>query len=327
MSCKICLKDLPAETRHAGYHDRCIRTLFSSTKTEPCLPFTRAEFMKLAPKNTKGFSISGVQVKLQGYLDDQKQLSLNDHEGIFIIKPCPEEYEQVPENEHLSMELARLCGFKVPACGLIPFEDQSLAYIIRRYDRLDRHERVHQEDLTQLMGISNDNSDRKYTAASYYDVLKFIQELSGDQVQALEYFRRQVFTYLVGNGDGHLKNTSFLLDEDMGGRPYYRIAPVYDVVNTEVYEDIHALSLDFFNDREPEDFVAQGNGYYSAFDFIELGVAAGLAVGACKRAIKLLLAKVPQMAQLVEASHLSKQFKDIYQGTLASRSTALARGA
>lgn len=104
------------------------------------------------------------------------------------------------------------------------------------------------------------------------------------------------------------------------------MAPVYDIVNTELYADIHTLSLDFFNDRKPEDFVAQGNGYYSAFDFIELGVATGLAERACRQVIKRLLEKVPQMASLIEASYLSAEFKAGYCSTLANRSAALARG-
>jgi serine/threonine-protein kinase HipA len=328
-NCMICLKAITetGSKSHSGYHDRCVRALFDSVKTAPQLLCTRAEFMRQAPGLVQGFSISGVQIKLQGYIDKNNQLSLRDHQGLYIIKPCPEELAEIPANEHLSMELARLCGFKVPRCGLIPFTDGSLAYIVRRYDRGDDGYSLHQEDLCQLMGISNEDSERKYTDASYQEVLSFIQHLTSEQVQALEYFRRQIFCYLIGNGDGHLKNTSFVLDENTRSTPSYRISPIYDVVNTALYGDIHCLSLDFFGeDREPVDFAEQGNGYYSTFDFVELGTSADLSERACKHAITVLLKKAPHMQGMITNSYLSDELKKTYREIFDDRALALSRG-
>jgi serine/threonine-protein kinase HipA len=93
------------------------------------------------------------------------RLQLIDSGGEFIVKPSPEEYPFVAENEHATLTLMSKVGFPVPPCGLIKLKDGHLVFAIRRYDRdLDEGSKLHQEDAMQALGVSNVDPSYKYTA-------------------------------------------------------------------------------------------------------------------------------------------------------------------
>lgn len=79
----------------------------------------------------------------------ENQLKLVDSDGLFIMKPSPEEYPHVAENEHATLLLMGKAGFNVPPCGLVRLNDGHLVFVIRRYDRNPDGQRIHQEDAMQ----------------------------------------------------------------------------------------------------------------------------------------------------------------------------------
>jgi len=320
LNCLICLKALP-EKGTSGYHGKCLERLFGDKDIDLNLPESRKDLVSAMPKQTKGFSISGVQMKCQMAIEGKK-LKLVDNNGQFIMKPSPEEYANVAENEHATLTLMDRIGFDVPPCGLLRLQDNHLVFIIRRYDRdFETGAKVHQEDAMQALGITNEDSSNKYTSASYEEVLKMVIEEAGMAV-AMELLLRLVFSYAVGNDDHHLKNISFYHD------PMFRLTPCYDVLASSLYSSPseNPMALPFFADRAalPSYYGDMGNGFYAGSDFIELGVKAGLLEPAVRKRISALLKKVAKLAPAaIHDSYMPDEMKEKYVNIVRQRLTFL----
>lgn len=314
MNCLICLKALPKHSS-AQYHARCLEQLFGTKKVDLNLPETRQDLVTSMPRKTHGFSISGVQMKCQMAIE-KGQLKLVDHRGQFIMKPSPEEYPHVAENEHATLVLMKRLGFEVPDCGLLQLNDGHLVFIIRRYDRdLATGAKIHQEDAMQALGIANTETGQKYQSASYERVLALAIEHAGLAV-GVELFLRLAFSYLVGNDDHHLKNISFFHD------PVFKLTPCYDVLASSLYSSKadSPMALTFFETGEPTYFREMGNGYYAGSDFMELANKASLPEKAVLKRLKSLINKTEKTApEIIESSHMPSAMKAQYRELVAQR--------
>jgi len=113
---------------------------------------------------------------------------------------------------------------RLPPHGLLPAIDGSWVYVIRRFDRADRDQRLHVEDFAQLSGATRDT---KY-AGSLEQIAKLVETHSSfPAVEKAALARRLLFCFLIGNEDMHLKNFSLLVE---GGK--VRLAPAYDLLNS-----------------------------------------------------------------------------------------------
>jgi serine/threonine-protein kinase HipA len=107
---------------------------------------------------------------------------------------------------------------------LLPAIDGSWVYVIRRFDRAGRDQRLHVEDFAQLSGATRDT---KY-AGTLEQIAKLVEtHCSFPAVEKAELARRLLFCFLIGNEDMHLKNFSLLVE---GGK--VRMAPAYDLLNS-----------------------------------------------------------------------------------------------
>jgi serine/threonine-protein kinase HipA len=68
LNCLICLKALP-KSATSDYHPNCLDRMFGTRKVDLRLPETRKGLVTAMPKQTHGFSISGVQMKCQMAMD------------------------------------------------------------------------------------------------------------------------------------------------------------------------------------------------------------------------------------------------------------------
>ena len=85
------------------------------------------------------------------------------------------------------------------------------------------------EDMAQVVGALG---ERKYTMGTGETVLNMVRRFSSDwRADVLEGLRRIVADILIGNGDNHLKNWSFLFPR-VGE---IRLSPAYDIVPTVLY--------------------------------------------------------------------------------------------
>ncbi len=148
--------------------------------------------------------------------------------------------DQVPANEHLTMQIAKqVYGINTAENAMIFFQDGTPAYITRRFDVKDHVAGLAgkrgTEDFATLAGKTKDNAgpDFKYDY-SYEEIGLLIRRyVPAWRVEIEKLFSLVVFNYLFSNGDAHLKNFS-LLESSKGD---YLLSPAYDLLNTRLHID------------------------------------------------------------------------------------------
>src|SRR5512133_832786 len=141
--CLVCLDDVPdGET----YHPKCLAKLFGLKKA-PIVDVELAKLYTIAQAMVGHTSISGIQRKISlGLTPDRATLQVAVEGGSFILKPQAQTFPNLPENEQLTMRIAEAAGIEIPPCGLVYLRDGSLAYIVRRFDRVPPGGQLLQED-------------------------------------------------------------------------------------------------------------------------------------------------------------------------------------
>jgi len=135
------------------------------------------------------------------------------------------------ENEWLCIELARECGFEVPAVEIVKLDDVK-ALAVTRFDRRWTTAqnwliRLPQEDMCQAHGISPALKYEKDGGPGISDIMKLLMGSSNALADRDSFMRFQVFQWLIGATDGHAKNFSIYLEA--GGT--YRLTPFYDILS------------------------------------------------------------------------------------------------
>jgi len=116
-------------------------------------PFSAEEQVREAIFRAAKMSIQGVQPKLSVRLNVKEEIfEIVDKGGHYILKPQTVHYKEVPENEDVTMRLAKQIGIDVPLHGLLYSKDGSMTYFIRRFDRAGRNKKIPVEDFAQLSG-------------------------------------------------------------------------------------------------------------------------------------------------------------------------------
>ena len=219
------------------------------------------------------FSLAGVQLKFSAIKRAGGGLTIPAQGigGDWIVKLPSVRHERVPENEYSVMSMARRVGIDVPEMRLVPLDqigglppevadlNEPDAFVLRRFDR-DSGRRIHMEDFAQATGTRP--IDKYISTVNYTDLTRLVERVCGEN-DVLEFSRRLMFNAIVGNGDMHLKNWSFIYKD---GRTA-ELTPAYDFLCTTVYidEDDAALkirSTKEWNKLSLDDFagVAEGAG-------------------------------------------------------------------
>jgi serine/threonine-protein kinase HipA len=329
MNCKICLRSLSSakSTESPDYHDACKRKLFGKAGVSPRLGFDKKQFSsEIAHKFSKRMSMSGLQQKLSMKIESG-QITPTDLGGTLILKPTSADYDDVSENEHVSMLIGQRLGIDTPPCGLVSFSNGELAYIIRRFDRLPDGSKIHQEDLTQILGLQKDSGGEFKYGGSYESAGQAILNATGNKlVIALRFFERVVLNFLIGNADYHLKNIS-LRNMDASAK-YSELTPNYDSLNTFLHfgpgESFFALKDGLYPDQY-ESSPYNELGSPSGKDFIEFGSRLGLKQKVTTEVFAKFSKKKLEMRELIDASYLAGPNKDKYKFYLEQRFTMLSR--
>ncbi len=202
--------------------------LLSSGLTElKPLPYSARELREEAFHRSRKMSIQGVQPKLSAVFNRKEgKFDLVDKNGRYILKPQHSVYPQMPENEDLTMRLAKTIGLETPLHGMVWAKDGSLTYFIKRFDRKGMKDKIPMEDFAQLAGLSRDN---KYNY-SMEKVVRLIDEYcTFPMVEKIKLFKLVLFCFLTGNEDMHLKNFSII-----NRNQKYELSPCYDLLNTSI---------------------------------------------------------------------------------------------
>ena len=159
------------------------------------------------------------------------------HPTTHILKPSPERFKYLSENEWFQARLAQGMGLNVAPSKLIKI-GKAYCLLVTRYDRYQAENewmRLHQEDFCQALGVSGRKKYQKEGGPSFLDCINIINERSFYPLEDIDSLLRwQIFNLLIGNCDAHAKNISLL----RGAKGHWRLAPFYDLVATKVYPDL-----------------------------------------------------------------------------------------
>lgn len=295
---------LPCDT--AKYSPEGLRLLDRALNDLKEFPFSAPEQRLEAASNMGKMSIQGVQPKLSAVLNKKQQVfEIVEQRGIFIIKPQHDTYPEMPENEDLTMKMARLVGIETPLHGMMWCKDGSLSYFIRRFDRIHKKEKLAVEDFAQLAGMTRDS---KYD----YTIEKVVKLLDAHctfpSIEKLKFFRLILFCFITGNEDMHLKNFSLITRKDK-----VEFSPAYDLINSTLVmggaEEEMALML---------------AGKRKEFRYRELVTYLGVEkLGLTFKSITSVLQNfektAPHWLALIDQSFLSEVSKKAYKDQLINR--------
>lgn len=312
---------------HKTYSPSCRRNLFNGKKVNHVLPYEppqqSEEVAELFMENRKRISISGVQEKLSFILDKNiLRLTKEGEQGTYILKPIPRDLkkvDQVPANEHLTMQIAKqVYGLNTAENAIIFFKNGSSAYITKRFDVKNdaRPDGVGggkwgKEDFASLAGKTKDNAGANFKYEySYEEIGLLIQKfVPAWRVEIEKYFSLVVFNFLFSNGDAHLKNFS-LLESSKGD---YLLSPAYDLVNTRLHVDDSDFALDkglFADNFKSEEY--KKSGHPSKTDFIEFAKRIGVNDNRIEKLLNPFLVMQPLVETFVNHSFLSDANKRGY---------------
>jgi serine/threonine-protein kinase HipA len=302
------------------YSPSCLRNLFNGKKVNHVLPYEQPQLNEQVAEqfmeNRKHISISGVQEKLSFLLEKNVlRLTKEGEQGTYILKPIPRDLkkvDQVPANEHLTMQIAKqVYGLKTAGNAIIFFKNGSPAYITKRFDVKEDNGKLGEEDFASLAGKTKDNAGENFKYDySYEEAGLLIQQyVSAWRVEIEKYFSLVVFNFLFSNGDAHLKNFS-LLESSKGD---YLLSPAYDLINTRLHVDDTDFALDkglFSNDFKSEQY--KKSGHPSKSDFSEFAKRIGVSESRFEKLISPFMQKQPLVEKLVGHSFLSEANKRGY---------------
>lgn len=318
--CLINLSRLKGVEIGSGYSRKGIKQLLLHPKMMPDLPFTRRQFIQEQPKHQKGMSISGYQPKLSLAIEDN-EFRVVSNDGTYILKPSPEEYPHLAENEHATMTVMARLKFRVPPFGLVRFrkEDEAqqceLAFVIRRYDRGQTGEdRTHQEQLDGAMEINDKYgtiNDKK--AISYQRAARFLLDNLGNNLtNKRDIFLRIVYAYVLGNNDFHLRNFGILLPRNAPAS----LAPVYDFISVVPYPAAFGeyLALPLLEREENDQDSAPGldspYGEYTGADFVALGEGIGIQNPLARKWLADVIRSHQLIIDTYHESHMPEEQRD-----------------
>lgn len=209
-----------------------------------------AGFNAPMPQGVVKFSLAGMQLKFMANAEgDRLTAPARAGDGRLILKLATQAHPELPEAEYSAMQLAALLGVQTAACRLAPTKDiegvpqefltGANALVVERFDRTPNGGRLHIEDAGQILQAWG---ERKYTRGNTETVLHMISRFSSDwRGDVMQGFRRVVADVLLGNGDSHLKNWSFIFPEP----ETVRLSPAYDIVPTVFFTANDELALRF----------------------------------------------------------------------------------
>lgn len=281
---------------HLTYHTSCIKELFGTIRI-PSISFKSTELVSEINKNAGRMSISGVQIKALIKVNKKsKTIEFVQSGSTHILKPEPGGYPELPQNENLCMCLAEnAAGFNVPPHGLFYMADGKICYIVKRFDRDPKGQKVHVEDMAQLLDMPSDSKYESSIEKVGNAILKFSKI---PYLDLIDFFERILFCFLTGNGDMHLKNWSMIEQSP----DYWQLAPCYDLISSKIYlpdEDESALIVNGKRNR------------LNLNDFIQLGYYLKIDGRSVKNSIDKMLGLKEKMLNLINGPNYFFWAKDL----------------
>lgn len=303
--CLYCYKPLD----NGDFHSACSKAFFG-TKEAPIITYSLSQMSELAKHVVeRSVTVPGVQPKLSMSLasesSDKRLTVIGKLGGNYIFKPPSENFQEMPENEHLTMRIAEAFGIRTVPSSLIRLQSGELSYITKRVDRLNNGHKTHMIDMFQITEAFDkyrSSMEKIGTALSKYSDNPLL-----DKVFFIE---RALFSFLMGNSDMHLKNFSMI--ESPSG---WVLSPAYDLINVTIVnpddEEELALTLDGKKRKLNRKY------------FEYLGKNLELTQKQIDGVFKRFMKNKPQALKLIDQSFLSEKMKSNYNSLLEKRYTVI----
>jgi serine/threonine-protein kinase HipA len=190
--------------------------------------------------------------------------------------------------EYAYYKMARSCGIDISESRIF-HENGRSHFLTKRFDRSAEGEKIHMQTLGALIGV-----DFKIQRASSYETLfRTMKRLKLDYQQLEQQFRRTIFNVVARNHDDHVKNFSFLMDN----QGVWKISPGYDITYSfkpgGAWTNVHQSSI---------------NGKFDDFeqrDLVEFGESFG--IKNCKLIIQEIIEAVSNWDQIAQEVEISKK--------------------
>ena len=198
-------------------------------------------------------SLAGAQEKTAVCLiDDKVAIPEEDVPTTHIIKTALPKYAQSIQNEFICMKLAKEIDIEVPDVEIRNIDGLEFL-LIKRFDREVQNgkiRRILQEDFAQSLGVQ---SRDKYDV-TVKDCLWVLNQTSEPAKAKMEFVKRVVFNYLIGNTDAHSKNFSISFNNGKIG-----FTPAYDLLCSSIYDCDQRIAMKigkgkYYKDIEEKDW-------------------------------------------------------------------------
>lgn len=302
------------------YSNTCLRRVFKGKKVNHVLSYDPPSFNSNDTfkylENKKYLSISGVQEKVTMVLEKNLlRLTQPGERSTYILKPIPRDLmavDQVPANEHLTMQIARqVYGIATAENALIFFQNGESAYITKRFDVKEDGSKHGVEDFASLAEVTEGKAGKSFKYSYSYEQLgalvqKFVPSY---RIELEKLYTLIIFNFLFSNGDAHLKNFSVI--ETPNGD--HVLSPAYDLLNTRLHVNDTDFALDtglFQDDYESK--VMRSNGHVGLDDFHQMAHRWNINEKRRDKILTPFLMAQPLVKALTNRSFLNLEVKNEY---------------
>jgi serine/threonine-protein kinase HipA len=201
------------------------------------------------------------------------------------------------------MRMAGCFGIETADCGLISLEEGQLALIVRRMDR-EEGRKLAMEDMCQL---TDRLTEEKYRGSLESVGKVILRHCSHPGLDALRFLEVNLFCFLTGNSDMHLKNFSLIRNS----QGEIRFSPAYDLLPT-------ALLLP--EDQEETALTIRGRKKkLTSQDFFALGEALQLTERQCANVFRRFEKGLASASELISCGACSLDMRKRFQQLLELR--------
>ena len=194
------------------------------TQLQP-LDYTHQGIRTLAEAQSDSLAFPGSQAKLSMSLSvQQAALAPDQLRGRYLVKPQHADIEKLPENESITLHLARIAGLDTAPFGLIDTLEDSFALWTRRVDRIGQNTTLKRVSFAEIL----QQTGEAHTTENLIQVIN--DHTSFPVKERATLFRVFLFNFLTCNSGMHAGKWHLLTDS----RGITSIAPLFGLRNSQL---------------------------------------------------------------------------------------------